>query len=95
MTELFAVMLAGAAGIRVGWSLAFPGALSRLDSLAAAGRTAGAVMAGVVVMLFFAGILEGFGRQLINHDLIRYGVALGTALLWSAYFYGPRREIAS
>ena len=94
VTELFAVMLAGAAGIRVGWSLAFPGALSRLDSLAAAGRTAGAVMGGVVVMLFFAGLLEGFGRQLITHDLIRYGVAGATAVLWGAYFYGPRREVA-
>ena len=94
VTELFAVMLAGAAGIRVGWSLAFPGALSRLDSLAAAGRTAGAVMGGVVVMLFFAGLLEGFGRQLITHDLIRYGVAAATAVLWGAYFYGPRREVA-
>ncbi|KQW71822.1 hypothetical protein ASE17_02760 [Phenylobacterium sp. Root77] len=94
VTELFAVVLAGAAGIRVGWSLAFPGAQSRLDALAAAGRTAGAVVGGVVVMLFFAGLLEGFGRQLINIDLVRYAVAGATALLWLGYFYGPRREQA-
>ena len=42
----------------------------------------------------FAGLLEGFGRQLITHDLIRYGVAGATAVLWGAYFYGPRREVA-
>jgi len=92
VTELFAVILAGAAGLRIGWAAAFPGELSRLDAVAAAGRTASIAMAGVVVMLFLAGLLEGFGRQLITNDFARYGVALGTGLLWAAYFYGPRRE---
>ncbi len=92
VTELFAVILAGAAGFRIGWAAAFPGELSRLDAMASAGRTAASAMAGVVVMLFLAGLLEGFGRQLITNDFARYGVALATGLLWAAYFYGPRRE---
>lgn len=92
VTELFAIVLAGAAGIRVGWAMAFPGQASRLEALAAAGRTAGAAMGGVIVMLFFAGLLEGFGRQLINHDLARYAVATATGLLWLGYFYAPRQE---
>jgi uncharacterized membrane protein SpoIIM required for sporulation len=92
VTELFAVILAGAAGFRIGWAAAFPGELSRLDAMASAGRTAASAMIGVVVMLFLAGLLEGFGRQLITNDFARYGVALATGLLWAAYFYGPRRE---
>jgi uncharacterized membrane protein SpoIIM required for sporulation len=90
-TELFACVLAGAAGLRIGLSLAFPGERTRMEAAAAAGRTAGAVMAGVVVMLLFAGLLEGFGRQLISADAVRYAIAIGTGVLWLAYFYGPRR----
>ena len=57
-----------------------------------AGRTAGVAMGGVVVMLLFAGLLEGFGRQLIADTALRYVVAAATAVLWGAYFYAPRRE---
>jgi uncharacterized membrane protein SpoIIM required for sporulation len=90
VTELFAIIIAGAAGLKIGWATAFPGRLGRLEALSAAGRSAGAAMVGVVLMLFIAGLLEGFGRQLIVNDLARYGVAGATALIWGLYFYGPR-----
>ena len=92
VTELFAVILAGAAGLRIGWAVAFPGDRDRLDALANAGRTAATVIAGVVVMLFVAGLLEGFGRQLIESTSIRYAVAGASALVWGLYFYGPKRR---
>ena len=91
VTELFAVTLAGAAGFKLGWTVAFPGGRSRVDALADAGRVAATVMAGVVVMLFVAGLLEGFGRQLIRGDVARYAVAVGSAVVWGVYFYAPRR----
>lgn len=90
VTELFAIILAGAAGMKIGWAVAFPGHDSRLEALSGAGRSTGAAMVGVVLMLMCAGLLEGFGRQLIVNDLARYGVAAATALLWGLYFYGPR-----
>jgi uncharacterized membrane protein SpoIIM required for sporulation len=90
VTELFAVTLAGAAGLKIGWAVAFPGDESRLDAAVAAGRTAAVCMGGVVVMLFVAGLLEGFGRQLIVDTGARYAVAAVTAVIWAAYFYGPR-----
>lgn len=92
VTELFAVVLAGAAGLRIGWAAAFPGEQRRVDAIAEAGRHAAIVMGGVVVMLFLAGLLEGFGRQLITLTPARYGVAAASALLWGFYFYGPRRH---
>lgn len=92
VTELFALILAGAAGIRIGWAMAFPGDRDRLDAAVAAGRTAATVMGGVVVMLMVAGLLEGFGRQLINDDWTRYAVAGSTGLIWAFYFYLPRRN---
>jgi uncharacterized membrane protein SpoIIM required for sporulation len=91
-TELFAIALAGAAGFRIGWAVLFPGEETRLAAAASAGRSAAIAMAGVVVMLFCAGLLEGFGRQLITADPVRSGIGLGMLALWLAYFYLPRRE---
>jgi uncharacterized membrane protein SpoIIM required for sporulation len=90
VTELFAVTLAGAAGFSIGWAVAFPGERTRVDAAADAGRQGAAVMAGVVVMLFVAGLLEGFARQLIQNDLVRLAIAGGSALAWGLYFYLPR-----
>jgi uncharacterized membrane protein SpoIIM required for sporulation len=89
-TELFAIVLAGAAGLRIGRAVAFPGDHGRLEAAAAAGKTAALVMAGVVVMLFCAGLLEGFGRQLIEVDALRYAVGAAMLTLWLVYLYAPR-----
>jgi uncharacterized membrane protein SpoIIM required for sporulation len=95
VTELFAVTLAGAAGLRIGWRLVFPGARARLEVLAEAGRQGAVVMFGVIVMLFVAGCLEGIGRQLIDGVVARYAIALTTAVVWGAYFYWPGRGASS
>ncbi len=92
VTELFAVILAGAAGFRLGWALAFPGAGSRLEALSRAGREAAMVMAGVIVMLALAGLLEGFGRQLITSTAVRYAIAASTGAFWLSYFYRRKPE---
>jgi uncharacterized membrane protein SpoIIM required for sporulation len=93
-TELFAIALSGAAGFRLGWTLAFPGAQSRVEAMSAAGRKAAIVMTGVVAMLGVAGLLEGIGRQVITDTSMRYAVALFAILLWGAYFYLPRKDAA-
>ena len=93
-TELFAIVLAGAAGLRIGWSVVFPGSASRLAAASKAGRVAATAMVGVVLMLFVAGLLEGFGRQMITNDLVRYAIGIAMLLLWLAYFYAPRRRRA-
>ncbi len=90
VTEISAVTLAGAAGFKIGWTVAFPGRKTRVDALSDAGRQAATVMGGVVVMLVVAGLLEGFARQLVKDDLVRYAVALTSAVVWGAYFYAPR-----
>jgi len=91
VTELFAVALAGAAGFSIGWAVAFPGERSRVDAAAEAGRRGATLMGGVVVMLFVAGLLEGFARQLIQDDVVRLSIAAASALAWGLYFYLPRR----
>jgi uncharacterized membrane protein SpoIIM required for sporulation len=90
-TELFAITIAGAAGMRIGMAIAFPGRDTRTESAVRAGRPAALAMAGAVVMLAVAGLLEGIGRQTVVDDLSRY--LIGAAMLagWLAYFYMPRR----
>jgi len=92
-TEIFAIVLAGAAGFRIGWSVVFPGDRSRLLAAAGAGRTASLAMIGVVLMLLCAGLLEGFGRQLIVEDWARYTIGGIMLAFWCAYFYLPRRGV--
>jgi uncharacterized membrane protein SpoIIM required for sporulation len=93
-TELFAIMLAGAAGFRIGTAIAFPGRHARGDAAVRAGRSAAVAMAGAVMMLAIAGLLEGIGRQTVLNDGMRY--LIGTAMLigWLVYFYLPRNRDA-
>ncbi len=92
VTELFAIILAGAGGFMIGGAVAFPGNRTRLASARNAGQGAANIAMGCVIMLVIAAILEGFGRQLINSDEVRYTIAGFTLLLWLAYFYLPRRS---
>ncbi len=88
-TELFAIALAGAGGLHIGTRIVFPGMQARLAAARKAGRTAATAMIGVIVMLLFAGLLEGFGRQLITSDGLRYAIAAAMFASWCAYFYLP------
>jgi len=90
-TELFAILLAGAAGLHIGRAIAFPGERSVLDSVAAAARRAALVMLGVVLMLMVAGMLEGFARQLIDDTTARLTLGWSVLALWLAYFFAFRR----
>ena len=91
VTELSAIVLAGAAGFVIGGAVAFPGGRTRLASARAAGQKAATMAMGCVIMLIIAALLEGFGRQLINSDTVRYVVAGGTLVFWLVYFYAPRK----
>ena len=95
VTELLACTLAGAAGFHIGWSMAFPGDRTRIEATAEAGKRAGTLMAGVVIMLVVAGGLEGFGRQLIQVTELRYAIGFGIGLIWLVYLYTPRRAVAA
>jgi uncharacterized membrane protein SpoIIM required for sporulation len=90
-TELFAISIAGAAGLRIGMAIAFPGRDTRTEAAVSAGRPAALAMAGAVVMLAVAGLLEGIGRQTIVDDTSRYLIGAAMMAGWLAYFYMPRR----
>ena len=58
--ELPSIMVAGAAGLRLGAGILFPGMLSRKGSLALAGLEAVQLVAGTIPLLTIAGTLEAF-----------------------------------
>lgn len=86
-TELFAILLAGAAGLHIGRSMAFPGDRSVLQAASEAGTRAAQVMAGVVLMLVIAALLEGFARQLIDNTPGRFAVGGAMLAFWIAYLF--------
>ena len=94
-TELFAILLAGGAGIHIGRSMAFPGNRSVMTAAAESGRRAAQVMSGVVIMLMIAALLEGFVRQLVTDTSSRYIIGGFMLAVWLAYFLlaGKRKTV--
>lgn len=91
-TELFAILLAGAAGLHVGRAMAFPGDRAILSAAAAAGRRAATVMAGVILMLVVAALLESFARELVGGTGDRLLIGGSVLAMWLAYFFALRRN---
>lgn len=58
--ELGAIVLAGAAGLRIGLSFVNPGMLTRRAALVAGAKDAGLIMFGVITLLVIAAMLEAF-----------------------------------
>ena len=86
-TELLGILLAGAAGLHIGRSMAFPGDKSLLDAASAAGRRGAVVMLGVVIMMIVAAILESFGRELIGNTETRFAIGGSFLVFWLSYFF--------
>jgi uncharacterized membrane protein SpoIIM required for sporulation len=74
--ELTAIVLSGAAGLKIGYSLVVPGRLSRVQSLVAATRDCAPIVAGAAGMLLIAAALEAFwsSASWLPH-FVKYGVA--------------------
>lgn len=85
-TELFGILLSGAAGLHIGRSMAFPGKLPVLESAAAAGRRSAVVMVGVVIMMIVAALLEAFPRQLVEDTGSRFLIGGTMLIFWLSYF---------
>ncbi|WP_156841883.1 stage II sporulation protein M [Novosphingobium aquimarinum] len=87
-TELFAILLAGGAGLHIGRAMAFPGDRPVLEAASEAGRCAALVMTGVVLMLVVAALLEGYARQLVGHTPGRFAIGGSMLAFWIIYLFG-------
>ena len=64
--ELMAIVISGAAGLKIGSALYAPGARSRKSALIATARTAVRLMWGAAGMFFLAAMVEGFWSPLTS-----------------------------
>ena len=83
LLEISAVIVAGAAGLRIGWAIIDPGDRSRVDALTEEARRAGSVLIGLIVAFLLAALVEGFvtGRPWPTSVRIGIGV-LVFVLFW-------------
>ena len=83
--ELPSIILAGAAGLRLGRGVAFPGPYHRRDSIALAGVEAARLVAGILPLLVIAGTLEGFFSPSSAPNWLKFtvgGTLFSLLLLW-------------
>ena len=83
---LVPLVLAGAAGLKLGAALIAPGRLTRKQALVAAGRAAAGIMYGVAAMLFAAAFVEAFWSPRTFAPHIKYAVGAAMWLAVLAYF---------
>ncbi|WCB91688.1 hypothetical protein DSM104299_00361 [Baekduia alba] len=96
--ELSCIVVAGAAGLRLGWALVAPGPLRRLDALAAQARPAMAIVLGTAPWLVVAGVVEGYVSPAGWGGAGPYVVGVGLGVLyWSLVLWrghSRRRDLA-
>jgi uncharacterized membrane protein SpoIIM required for sporulation len=95
MLELTAVIIAGAAGIRLGWTLIDPGDRLRVTALADEGRRAIVVVLGLIVAFGVAGTIEGFVTGSPLATPLRVAVGALTWLAFSVYVVVQGRAAAA
>ncbi len=84
--ELFAICLAGAAGLLIGAAIFVPGDRTRRRALVENGRRAASLVAGATFLLLFAGLIEGFISPIPWWPLeLKLTVSAVTALALYAY----------
>ena len=92
MLELTAVFVAAGVGLRLFWSWIEPGRLTRSQSLAREGRTAGTVALGLVAVLFVSGVIEAFVTPSGLPTWARVGIGLLAETVFFAYVFVLGRQ---
>lgn len=94
LLELSAVFLAGAAGLRLGWTLIDPGDRPRGAAMTEEGRRAVSIVIGLVAVFSTAGLIEGFvtGRW---PTWARVGVGVAVEIVFLFYVVVRGRSAAS
>ncbi len=94
LLEITSVVVAGGAGLRLGWSLIDPGDRTRGRALTEEGRRSVIVILGLIFTFGTAGLIEGFvtGSPLPTVARVAVGVTVETAFLTYIWRYGRSAE---
>ncbi|MDA4106678.1 stage II sporulation protein M [Mycolicibacterium holsaticum] len=94
LIELTAVFLAGAVGMRLGWSVVAPGNRPRSQVLAEQGRAVGAAAVGLVAVLLVAGLVEAVVTPSPLPTFARVGIGIAVEVAFLAYIVHFGRKAA-
>jgi uncharacterized membrane protein SpoIIM required for sporulation len=93
--ELPSIVLAGAAGLRLGYGVLFPGIYRRRDSIAQAGVEAVRLVSGIIPLLVIAGTLEGFFSPSNASVWLKFTVGGSLFVLLVAWLFRPVGAVAT
>jgi len=85
LIELTSVVIAGGAGLALGWALVSPGDRSRREAVAEEGRRAIVLIFGTVFTLAIAGTIEGFVTGSDLPTVVRVGIGVVVEVAFLAY----------
>jgi uncharacterized membrane protein SpoIIM required for sporulation len=85
LLELTSVVIAGGAGLRLGWALISPGDRSRSSALAEEGRRSVTLVAGLILTFVVAGLIEGFVAGSALSTPVRVGIGAVAEGLFLVY----------
>ena len=94
LLELTAVFLAGAAGMRLGWTVIAPGDRPRGQALAEQGRAVVSVAVGLVAVLLVSGLIEALVTPSPLPTAARIGIGVLAEVLFLGYIVGFGRRAA-
>ena len=94
LLEMTAVFLAGAVGMRLGWSVVSPGNRPRGQVLAEQGRAVVAVAVGLVGVLLVAGLIEALVTPSPLPTFARIGIGVLAEIAFLAYIFHFGRKAA-
>jgi len=90
--ELTAICIAGGAGLWLGSAMILPGRLTRFEALVIRAREAVSLMAGTMLMLVCAGLVEGFVSPSSLPREVKLGVAAFNAVVMLYYLIFAGRD---
>ena len=94
LLELTAVFLAGAVGMRLGWSVVSPGNRPRTQVLAERGRAVVAVAIGLFGVLLVSALIEAFVTPSALPTAVRIGIGVTVEIAFLAYIFHFGRKAA-
>ena len=92
--ELYAIFLAGAAGLMIFWAWIAPGARTRRQALAEDGRAFFTLVVGLALALLLSGIVEGFVTRQPWPWPLKIGIGTAALALFLGYQWGVGRRAA-
>lgn len=95
LLELTSIVIAAAAGLRLGWALVAPGDRPRADALADEGRRAVVLVLGLMSSFVVAGIIEGFVTPSGLPTVARVGVGVLVEVLFLTWIVTRGRVAAA